>query len=1056
MAIVLSCGIPTSMPILPKEVVVKGSPSVSVPLGRVKYNLYSGISGGTMNGKLGNLDNLLGASWLKDLEEQGATVYDYRPSGSKDNDIQKFLIHYKLDMEDTLDSSGEFDLSKYKEMIDDLTGASQTIEIDPFPIPAVTRTETFDVDISLEEVTKQISKNLSSLPASPGEDDYTAYLPVMIGEEYYSFPKDIMEYQKLGNYSKDFSVTLSGLESLTFMKKTDETESKLDFVFTLTYGDSSPLPPLQPGSELKITNFTLRHNETPITGVTEGNDVVLDFDGAQGKTSISFDGATLPQKFDLVCGLKITGVGPVPGYFELQIEPEFTDFNISGVEDLELSGEQLKSLRHKFEDMDIDIDEDLGESFQATVGKGNLKIDPEKQLFPPLNPSEPDAEGWNLTIDLSGLEIQQVDSPGGPGLSLGGDDRPVDSYTDLEDETLNNQDVIITGEITVKIPGPEPSEGGNLTFRNFPGGIKKKGGASYNKNGIKVELDVSMFSKVTVTAEHFGLDDMVEKNITVDLKDEEGDFNSFKPWLNYIHFPEGRLGTALSIEDLNVPGGLGLYITAKTFDLDHVFQPLANLKDPVTGEDRKNAELIFTNKNLKGYSRLEGENLPENLDITIELGFQPGSEAQNKYESTGILTLEDVEPGTTIKLEGIKASMIFNWTEMSVKPKTHKNEGDDDPLPDYPFRGTYPDKEEGIDLSDIPKGLGFYIPEGDKAGEGINANLYIGLERQKQLPDGTWVAEADDPGGWNRNLKVNLPSLIFKAKHGDKVSDNLFNYEENKPYEAKKMGEWTLSRPLNPEDPGFADMLEKDSKNADNPFKIYSGSMLPEQDKAIPIGNLAKVFNENLGEKDLYFDYAVQLSSFSNKDPGSPGPEELLLYPEMLEKRIVVSVDLLIIVPLVFTPLQTDPDAGPGAPVTITIDPDLGDKDLFGRKSKNDNEYFDLVKSLGFDINIKNLAGLSAGKFYLESGTSGEPNYYKTSAPIIDFSNPQHKFSLDSGELEKLKSPEIHPFVPRVVVEFMPDAQNKFPKVEIARNFNIELQSITIKAGGEYTFETGW
>jgi hypothetical protein len=161
-------------------------------------------------------------------------------------------------------------------------------------------------------------------------------------------------------------------------------------------------------------------------------------------------------------------------------------------------------------------------------------------------------------------------------------------------------------------------------------------------------------------------------------------------------------------------------------------------------------------------------------------------------------------------------------------------------------------------------------------------------------------------------------------------------------------------------------------------------------------------------------------------------------------------VDILIVVPLKFRVFQTDLD--PEAPVVVIIDPDLED-DLFGRASDDDNEYFDMVKSLGFDINIKNLAGLSAGKFYLESKTEREPPeppvYYRISTPILDFSNPsQNRFSLSDEDLEAVKA---MPFKPRVAIEFKPGE-----KVEIERNFNIELQSVTIKAGGEYTFETGW
>jgi hypothetical protein len=1067
--VILSCGIPTSMPILPKEVVVKASPSVSVPLGKVNYNLYSGINGGNMKEKLGGLDNLLGAGWLQDLQEQGAAIYDYRPDG--EDNTQKFLIHYKLNMEDTLDSSSEFNLSEYKDMLDGLTGDPHKIDDVSFPIPAVEMKDPVDVDIKLDEVTKVISDNLDNL------GNYTAYLPVVKAEYYFPELPDFPTFPDIPtNTNQDFSVTLPGLDSLTL------THGKLRFEFTLTYGLSKAPPPQ--GAGLKISEFTLRPrpigSQDSITITERGGNVNLDSFKPADNTFISFNGV-LPQNFDLVCKLEITGSNS--GYFNLDIKPVFENFTISGVEGLELEKSQLDSLYYDL-NMKHEIDGDLGDSFQAQIKTGSLVIDPEKNVFPPLpNPPNPYVEGWNLEMNLAELSIKQEDSSyEGNGLtvdvkglslgeSLGESSPPVLSNTDLQGQFLNNQDVIINGRITMGIPCPEISKDvkklKQLTFQNFPGGIIKEKNTSYIKT-IDVVLNVSLFSTVTVKAEDFGLD-KINQEIEQELGD---DFNSFRPWLNYIQFARGNrkdpdrgLGVALKIEKLNIMDGLSLIIDAPVFGLEMESRPLVK-QDPKTGGNGDNAELVFTNEKIGYQLRGDDPRLPENgekLIIKVKLGLEnPGY--QSHYEKTGILTLENVEPGFTIKMEEATAQLLFNWTEMSVKPqpkpKPIEGEDPDDFLPDYPFTGTYPDKgEDGIDLSGIPKGLGFYIPEeGDKAGEGISANLYISLKRQQQLTDGNWVDEDGgdpggkdydkaDPNGWRRNLKVNLPSLDFRAIHGDNKSENLFTYNQD---EVKDTGDWALFKPIDLETREFADqgMVKKDEANKDNPFKIYSSPTLPEPDKAIPIGNLAKVFNENLiGGKDLYFEYTVKLSNASNDKSGSLEPEEIRLYPEMLEKRIAVSVDLLIVVPLQFMAI---PDPGnPEAPVVITIDPDLGDDDLFGRTSGDDNEYFDLVKSLGFDINIKNLAGLSAGRFFLENKTDKESNYYRTSRPIIDFSNTQNKFSLDSGELETIKG--IYPFTPQVAIEFDPGKV-----VRIARNFNIELQSITIKAGGEYTFETGW
>ncbi|MDR1249688.1 MAG: hypothetical protein LBK63_10330 [Treponema sp.] len=1050
-AFIFSCGIPTSIPILPKEVAIKASSKVSVPLGRVNYNLYSGINGGNMNGKIGGLNNLLGDSWLDDLLDQGVKIYDYRPSGSEDDTIQKFLLHYKLDMEGALGSSGDFDLSEYRDMINGLTEReSETIEDVSFKVPSVDMVDTFDVKIDMGDVTGEIFKSINKV------EPYTAYLPGTNTppKKPHSFPDDILALGLEQNAEADFSVTLEGLDSLTFEK------AKLKFKFTLTNDPSFPPPS---DSTLKISGFKLRTDKGFVPTEATGS-VVLHPNGDPGEVWISFNGVELPRKFDLVCHFEISGAGH--GFFKLVIEPSFDDFTISGVKGLVLTEEQIKSLEYVFPGDPHPLDADLGPSFRATVETGFLTIDA-TQVFPPL--ATPEKEGWNLTTNLSELYIEQDDvwdnitGANAKGLFLGGFSRlllELPDRNDLRDETLNNQPVKINGKVIMEIADNKERK---LTFRNFPGGIEK--GAtdiSYDKQ-LFVNLDVSLFSTVTAMDTDLGLEpEQINQEIEQDLGE---DFTAFKDWLNYVQFEPGGLGAHLAIGTLNTAAkGLALYVDAPVFGLANAHRPLVN---DSTGQNPQGAILNFTNE--VPYT-LRSEKLPDDgkLHIKVKLGLED-QVAQRLYEDTkkktngtmGIMTITNVVPGKPFELLDMKSSIVFDWAAMSVKPKPHASEGPEDPLPDYPFKGIYPDKgkgEAGIDLSGIPTGLVFPVPgrDGEDSG-GMSASLYISLKRQILTDGGDWVdEEADDPNGedydetdpegWRRNLKLNLPNLDFRVRYGDNdgdVSENLFSYN---PYEEKSTGEWALFRPLDLDAEEFADIVKNDTENADNCFKIYSGSALPDPDKAIPIGNLAEVFNKRLaGEKDIYFDYTVELSGIPDNINGEREPGEIMLYPDMLEKKIVASADLLIVLPLKFKALQTDPD--PAVPVVVTIAPDLGDEDLFGRKGPEDNEYFDLVKSLGFDINIKNLAGLSAGKFFLESKTGGKP--YRTSAPIVDFSKPKNKFSLGSEELNEIKA--IWPFVPRVSIEFKPGED-----VRIERNFNIGLQSITIKAGGEYTFETGW
>jgi hypothetical protein len=523
----------------------------------------------------------------------------------------------------------------------------------------------------------------------------------------------------------------------------------------------------------------------------------------------------------------------------------------------------------------------------------------------------------------------------------------------------------------------------------------------------------------------------------------------------------------LEIEELAMPGNLALYINAPEFGLMNVSRPLVN------NTDSASATLEFLNKDSGGY-KLKGAALPEEgVSIGIELGLQNEAD-QDRYKTEEILTMTDVTPGATLGMTGGKAKVAFDWDTMSIKPDNHIN-GDDDPLPDYPFAGTFPDKdkgEEGIDLSAMPKGLGFYIPGEDagedgseEGGEGVQARLYISLERKIRGEDGEWKEDTSHSGndGWNENLRVNLPSLDFHIRYGDGENDKGENLFTNTADEqtGTVTGRWTapmpiekvLERMMESGDDGALPTIYKDEENLDNPFKIYTGlptgDSLPKEG-AIPLGNLASALNRRFGEKDLFFEYSVALTSIPEADGGDGEDGEILLYPAMFEKKIVVSVDMLLIVPLVFK-AKHEAEAEAEDPIVMIIDPDV-DEDLFQRTSATDNGYFDMVTSFGFNINIKNAAGLNAGRLFLETKTTvtdddgnEKPEY---ELPVFDFAEPRNNLSLGGDDLEKIKA--IWPFIPQASIRFDPGAM-----LRIERGFNIELQSVTLRVGGEYTFETG-
>jgi hypothetical protein len=389
--------------------------------------------------------------------------------------------------------------------------------------------------------------------------------------------------------------------------------------------------------------------------------------------------------------------------------------------------------------------------------------------------------------------------------------------------------------------------------------------------------------------------------------------------------------------------------------------------------------------------------------------------------------MRNVVPGSAIKLEGALAHMLFGWEKMSVKPKEHTS-GDDDPLPTYPFAGSFPeDGEDGIDLSELAKGL--VLAEG-----ALDARLYISL--------GT---EFDDGGGWGDNLEIDLPKLEFYARYGKSEnapsSENLFvGLEPRTGTES-----WALSDPLgkiledmtaleNTADPNSKYAIVKDPENEDNPFKLYTTSELPAADKGIPVEGLRSALNRVLsgemkGEQaELFFDYKVELAG------GEQG--EILLYPAMLEKTLRASADLLMLLAMQF---KVEPHESED-PVIIEIDADLGGEDLFGR-GEDDDGFFENIKFLGFEIASKNAIGLSAGKLFLENKQSNNEVFRRE---IFDFAAGGNLF-LDEEELKNNK-----PFIPNLSLEF-----KHGDTVEVERSFAIKLQSITVKVGGEYTFETG-
>jgi hypothetical protein len=831
-ATVVSCGIPTSMPTLPKEVVVKAKPSVSLPLGQVNYNLYSGLHGGDMAGGTGGLNDLLGASWLQDFQEQGVAFYDYRPLDTEDDGIQKFLIHYRLDMADTLGGGGEFDLSKYQDILGDLTGKSIPIDPVSYTIPSMSMEQEILVKIDVEAVVSEIRNSINAIGSSR---DSTAYLPVQEGLRELFFPYGILTDPQ--NANLNFSITLPNLEYLTL------TDGTIEFEFTLKYGSFSQL---LAGSSLTLSDFELRADEQ--SGSIEKvkpqqQSVDLLSDGAKGTLSIKFEeGAKLPQQFDLVCKLSITGKFANPafaqGYFELTIRPDFKDYTISGVQNLELLESQIASLSSELRMDPYSISESLSPSFSATVGEGTLEIDT-GELFPPLplGGQESGAEGWNIMLDLSDLYIKQDPLSDVPGLSMGktNGQAPLSPNNSLKDKKLNSAPVQVGGKVTASLPESK------LTFCNFPGGIAKEGPVSYGKK-VYVRMNVSLLSEVKVEPEDFGLGDLA-KGLNPEEQELGDDFAAFTAWLNYIQFPgwteespDRGLGVRLEIGKLNMADGLGLFITVNGFGMDNIFQPLKNLTDPA-GHPKDEARLIFLrgSKESPGAYKLMGDEIPEKLSVSVQLGLE-NPEDQKTYEETGILTMQNVVPGKPIEVTGAEAYLIFDWIEMSIKPRPPANEeGAENSMPDYPFAGTFPDNETGIDLSGIPQGLGFYIPPDEEAGEGLSSRLYINLKRktlnketggwEEERPDDPESSGYDehDPEGWGRNLQVNLPNLDFRVRYGDgTVSDNLFSYE---PGLRVGTGSWTLSRPIGEimEDPELG-LIADDVENGDNPFKIYAGS----------------------------------------------------------------------------------------------------------------------------------------------------------------------------------------------------------------------------------------
>jgi hypothetical protein len=473
------------------------------------------------------------------------------------------------------------------------------------------------------------------------------------------------------------------------------------------------------------------------------------------------------------------------------------------------------------------------------------------------------------------------------------------------------------------------------------------------------------------------------------------------------------------------------------------------------------------------YSGLRGENMEKGLgSLGNDIGwvedllgneatlydYRPADTADNTIQKFLVhykLNLDDTTGGSN-EFESSGGVQTINASINGLGNSTGLASGEsgvEDFLPNYTYTGTYPEgAEDGIEMSSLPKGLNFYTPEEgtpEEAPQGggveeISGYLYINLKRQ--VYDGTTEAWVDEESGgsgydadWRKDLLVDTSNLQFRVKYGEKIKD-LFSPNES---EQEEPGKQMLFEPLNLED---SEVLAQDTENENNPFTIYMSSSMPEPDKAIPIRNLAKVFNEaNSNGEDMFFEYTVKLISRSGEiDLGEvPLSPDIELSPDIFARKVVVSADLLMIIPLKFLVVQTDPDT----PVVMSIDPDVGG-DLFGRSGPDDNEYLDMFTSFEFNISTKNLAGLKTGKFFMENKNGDEALEHLRLGPIIDLVNPKNRFYLDSGKLEEIKA--TWPFSPQILIEFQ-DGEI----VEIERYFNIELQSITVKADGEFTFETG-
>ena len=319
----------------------------------------------------------------------------------------------------------------------------------------------------------------------------------------------------------------------------------------------------------------------------------------------------------------------------------------------------------------------------------------------------------------------------------------------------------------------------------------------------------------------------------------------------------------------------------------------------------------------------------------------------------------------------------------------HKNLFEEDYEPEgreFEIEFDTPDFEEWDDLPDELK-----AELEDKYGQDLDIIGYY-LSDRKYLFDGDQIIDLGEDDGDDFPEGFSFKTVISKlyVSGSDIINDlEIVFYIGERDVDKNDRIKVVMDRPA-PAPSNFDIGWNLDGTHKWEKFKSFSD--LPAGGENID--GLKDVVNGIVIEgKDITFEYEVFL-------------KEGYYSKEFLEDDHIIKAELVLWIPLVF-------DAAPDAFLELDDFLGGGGKDLFGRKSPNEDSITEVIDSMIIKIKMNNRP-FEGADFLVESG---DP--VNISIPMT-LTNTTLNFPINEEDMEKINDPANYPFVPKFIL-FYPD-----------------------------------